>query len=172
MTRLRNRPPADRRRLTSWAVVVVLALVVALIAGVLALRASAAPERPDSAPAEAAAAAVRTLMTFSPEDGAGRRAETRASLTGPLAADYALRGPDVVFPSAVASRVTMSVEVTDAGVTSATDGSARVLVFADQTIVVGAHRESPSRIGVARWAWMTRVDDEWLLARLGNVSPQ
>ncbi|MCF8612109.1 hypothetical protein L5G28_18350 [Gordonia sp. HY285] len=154
-----------------WTVVGACTLIVAVVFGLLAANAHREPAGPDIAPAEAAAAAVGKLMTFAPDDTADERGRAEDSLTGVLAADYALRGPDVVFPSAVASEATMTVDVTDAATVEHADRSARVLVFAQQTVAVGAHTD-PSHVGIARWAWMTRVEGHWLLARLTPVSPQ
>lgn len=148
------------------------AVIVAVVFGILAANAHREPAGPDVAPAQAAAAAVGKLMTFAPGDTPEGRAAVQASLTGALGADYALRGPDVVFPSAVASKVTMTVDVTDAATVDHSERSARVLVFAQQTVIVGDHTDSPAQVGVARWAWMTRVEGHWLLARLTPVSPQ
>ncbi|MCF8570237.1 hypothetical protein L5G32_08150 [Gordonia sp. HY002] len=155
-----------------WGAIGVCAVVIAVVFGVLAVNAHREPAGPDVAPAQAAASAVGKLMTFAPGDRADHRAAVQAALTGALGADYALRGPDVVFPSAVASKVTMTVDVTDAATVEHADRSARVLVFARQTVVVGDHTDSPAQVGVARWAWMTRVESHWLLARLTPVSPQ
>ncbi|GAA4659872.1 hypothetical protein [Gordonia humi] len=148
------------------------AVIVAVVFGALAGLAHRSPDEPRREPAQAAAAAVTALMTFAPGDSDESRRGVEGHLTGVLAADYARRGPDVVFPSAVASKVTMTVDVTDAGVVDEQERSARVLVFADQTVVVGEHRDVPSHTGIARWAWMTRVEGHWLMARLTPVSPQ
>lgn len=171
MARRRHEGTAVRGRAV-WAAVSVVALVVAIVFGFLAVSAHRDEAEPDVAPTKAAAAAVGRLMTFAPDDSEDTRRRVEASLTGVLAADYALRGPDVVFPSAVASEVAMTVDVTDAAAVEQSDTSARVLVFADQSVVVGAHTDPVSRIGIARWAWMTRVEGHWLLARLTPVSPQ
>lgn len=155
-----------------WAAVGVCALVLALVFGVLAMAAHREPAGPDVAPAEAAASAVGKLMTFRPNEPQAERDARRAALTGALGADYALRGPDVVFPSAIESAVTMKVDVTDAATVTHSERSARVLIFARQSVVVGSHTDTATRIGIARWAWMTRVEGHWLLARLTPVSPQ
>lgn len=172
MTRWNELAATHRRRLSAWLAVVAAGLVAAIVVGVLSVWAHRAPAEPDRGVASAAASAVSELMTFAPTDTAQRRDGVEARLTGVLAADYALRGPDVVFPSAVESKVTMTVDVTDAGTVSQSDRTARVLVFADQTIVVGKREDIPSKAGVSRWAWMRRVGDQWLLAKLEPVTPQ
>ncbi|GED99865.1 hypothetical protein nbrc107696_03120 [Gordonia spumicola] len=167
-----DRPTGERRRLSVWLALIAAGLTVAVVVGTLSVRARVEPVPPDGEVAAAAASAVSALMTFAPADTTRRRDEVAAHLTGVLAADYALRGPDVVFTSAVESDVTMTVDVTDAAAVTRSDRSARVMVFADQTIVVGAHADTPSHTGVARWAWMRRVDGRWLLAKLEPVTPQ
>ncbi|MCK0438436.1 hypothetical protein MUG78_02895 [Gordonia alkaliphila] len=163
--------PADRRFVSIWAVVTSVAVIVAVVAGVLAWRGTsvddaAAPIR------QAAAIAVTDLMNFSPDDDAADRARVAERLTGALAADYLTRGPDVVFPAATTSRVEMAAVVLDVGVTERTGSRARVLVFVDQSIALQGAPGEPERIGVARWATMTAENGRWLLARLEPVSPQ
>ncbi|WP_341268504.1 hypothetical protein [Gordonia malaquae] len=172
MTRWTELTTSDRRRVAAWLAVVTAGLVAAIVVGVLGVRADRVPDEPDRSVSSAAASVVTELMTFAPTDTPQRRDDVEARLTGVLAADYVLRGPDVVFPSAVESEVTMTVDVTDAATVSQGDRSARVLVFADQTIVVGKRADIPSKAGVSRWAWMRRVGDQWLLAKLEPVTPQ
>lgn len=163
---------ADRRFVTRWMVVVMLAALVATVAGVLTLRAGSGDADPaERAAVEAAAAdAVTGLMTFAPDDTADQRALTQALLSGSLAADYAGRGPDVVFAGALASRITMAVVVADVGVVSLDGPRARALVFADQTVTVDG--DEPQRLGVSRWATMVKSDGHWRLARLEPVVGQ
>lgn len=164
--------PADRRFLSAWAVVVGLALVVALVSGVVWSRSGNGDDAAARAAVErAAAAAVDELMNFAPDEPAARRAAVADLLTGSLAGDYLTRGPDVVFPGATASRISMSATVLDTGVAEIRESRARAMVFAEQTIRVG-DRDEPERVGVARWATLRRVDGAWRLARLEPVSPQ
>lgn len=165
--------PADRRFVAIWAVVISVAVIVAVVAGVLAWRGTSVGDDDAAAPIrQAAAIAVTDLMNFSPDDDAADRARVAERLTGALAADYLTRGPDVVFPAATTSRVVMSAVVLDVGVTERTDSRARVLVFVDQSIALQGAPGAAERIGVARWATMTAEDGRWLLARLEPVSPQ
>lgn len=163
--------PADRRFLAGWAVVVGAAVIVALVAGLLALRGGKDESGERAAVERAAAAAAEALMTFTPADGPARRAAASSQLTGVLAADYEARGPDVVFPGATASHITMSAKVLDVGVTDLRPDDAHALLFVDQTIRVGDD-PGPETVGVARWATMRRIGGVWRLARLEPVSPQ
>lgn len=172
-SRRRLRVPADRRFVRGWAVLVAIAVVVAVVAGAFALRGGGQQRESDRiAVEEATAAAVGELMTFAPTDEAADRAAVAERLSGALAADYLGRGPDVVFTGATASKITMTGTVLDVGVAEMTDGRARTLVFVDQLISVGDQGGAPERVGVSRWATMTKVDGRWLLAHLEPVSPQ
>ena len=164
--------PADRRFVTIWAAVTSLAVIVAVVAGVLAWRGGTVDDEAAAPVRQATAIAVTDLMTFAPGDTAADRERVADRLTGALAADYLSRGPDVVFPGATASRLVMSSMVLDVGVAERTPARARLLVFVDQTISVQGSTVQPERIGVARWATMTETDGRWLLARLEPVSPQ
>ncbi|MFT3661257.1 MAG: hypothetical protein QM809_07610 [Gordonia sp. (in: high G+C Gram-positive bacteria)] len=166
--------PEDRRFVRRWVVTIVLAAVVALGAGIVLIRAAAGVADHGStgeraAVARAAATAVTDLMTYAPDrDADDRRRAVAAELTGPLAADYLGRGPDTVFPGAVASRITMTAEVLDAGVAELSDSRARVLIFVDQTVTVEGGL--PERLAHSRWATMLRFDGAWRLARLEPVA--
>ncbi|MFT4085969.1 MAG: hypothetical protein QM658_02260 [Gordonia sp. (in: high G+C Gram-positive bacteria)] len=175
MTEVRRRwrrlPKSERRWLAGWATAVVLLLTVAAIAGAVAWRSGDDDQLAARHDVEfAAAESVRALMTFGPDDDAAHRTAVAGRLTGLLAADYAGRGPDVVFPGAVESEVAMSVDVLEVAVQHLDPSRATALVFADQTITAGSG--DPDRVGVARWAELTRVDGKWRLAGLGPVSPQ
>ena len=164
--------PTVRRVPPVWAAVVCTALLVAAVAFGVRAAADDEPAAPDPTAVQAAVSAVRGVMTFAPSDDRARRDAVAASLGGVLAADYAARGPDAVLPGAVGSRITMTVDVTDAAPAVVGPTTARVLLFVDQRIAVDARPETQSRIGTSRWAWLTRVDDRWLLTRLEPVAPQ
>ena len=165
-----RRPRGERRLLVAWLAVVCVALLVA--AGAVGARAwtSRDVDARDPAPVEAAARAVGAVLTFGFDDTPERRARVAELLTGALAADYEARGPDAVFPGSVASKVRMTTEVTDAAPAVTGAASARVLVFVDQRIAVGARQAEPWTPDGARWAWMTRVGDRWLLSRLESAA--
>ncbi|GAC56487.1 hypothetical protein GOHSU_08_00150 [Gordonia hirsuta DSM 44140 = NBRC 16056] len=164
--------PADRRLLTGCAVVAVLAILAAVVAAMVWWRAdSGVGSESDRVTVEqAAAAAVGELMTFAPGDDQAGRAAVAQRLAGALAADYLSRGPDVVFPGATASKITMTGTVIDAGVSELAAHRARVLVFVDQSVGLAADTGEPERLALARWATMVRDGDRWLLARLEPVA--
>ncbi|SIS14774.1 hypothetical protein [Williamsia sterculiae] len=133
-------------------------------------------DRPRTDPGLVAAAsdAVGVVFTFSPDGLDRARVSVDAWVTDPLRTDYRVQGPDVVLPAAVETRATMSTTVTGAAVDRRAGDTARVLVFADQTISVpqqsgGSGTEQV--VPITRWAIMRRVDDRWLLAELQTVGP-
>lgn len=171
-TRWHSQVASDRRWQTVWALVVIVA-VAAIVIGVVVGRATR--QEPDAQYPDAvhsAAEAVTALMTFTPSDTPKDRAAVSAKLTGTIAADYASRGPDVVFPEATASQVSMKATVTGAAFHSEHASRVRVLVFVDQEIVLGQQRDNPTHTGVARWATVVESDGTWRLTRLEAVSPQ
>lgn len=161
--------PADRRWVLLSGVLTVLVLAVAVAATVVAVRAGSDDDAERTAAGTAAAHAVTELMTFGPDDDAARRAQVRELLTGALAADYAGRGPDVVFSGAVESKVSMSARVLDVAVGRLDENRARVLVFVDQSVSV-AGDPATDRLPVSRWATLQRSGGHWRLARLEPVS--
>ncbi len=165
--------PADRRWVRGCTALIALAAVVAIVAGALWWRADRQSDQaPRRAVAQAAAAAVEQVLSFSPHDDAARRGAVAERLTGVLAGDYLARGPDVVFPNATASRITMNTRVQEVGVAELGATRARALVFAEQKIAVGDQDTEPETVGIARWASLVEVDGQWLLARLEPVSAQ
>lgn len=165
--------PADRRWVRACAALIALAAVVAIVAGSLWWRADRQNDPAQRhAVEQAAATAVAEVLSFSPNDDPRRRTEVAGLLTGALAGDYLARGPDVVFPSAAASRITMNTRVQEVGVADLADTRARALVFAEQRIAVGDADTDPETVGIARWAGMIKEDGRWRLARIEPVSPQ
>ncbi|MFZ2512106.1 MAG: hypothetical protein WAW85_13585 [Gordonia sp. (in: high G+C Gram-positive bacteria)] len=162
--------PADRRLVAVCLTAVVLSVIAALVAGAVWLTREATDEGERIVVEEAAAAAVGELMTFAPDDDRSARVAVADRLTGSLAADYLTRGPDLVFPGATASQLTMATTVVDVGVTELVPRRARALVFADQAISTPGTAGEPERIAVVRWATMTKHGDRWLLTRLETVA--
>lgn len=170
--RWRTQVRGDRRFQIWWALIAVIAIAVAAVGFTVGVQSRAEPAQPDHQAVRAAADAVTALMTFTPDDTPAQREAVAKQLTGTLAADYAARGPDVVFPNAVASKVSMKTTVSNAAPGSAHDELLTVLVFATQEVTVGKSQDYPTRIGIARWATVTRIGDVWRLSRVQNVSPQ
>ncbi|MGB3304253.1 MAG: hypothetical protein WBA98_16370 [Gordonia sp. (in: high G+C Gram-positive bacteria)] len=170
--RWRNQVAADRRFTMLWAIIAVVAVAIAALTFTVGAQSRAEPAPEDPTAVRAAADAITSLMTFSPDQTAEQRESVANQLTGILAADYAARGPDVVFPNAVASKVSMKTTVSSAAPGSRHDELMTVLVFATQEVTVGQAQDYPTRIGIARWATVTKIGDVWRLSRLQNVSPQ
>ncbi len=170
--RWRRQPRGDRRLQAAAAVVVVIAALVAAIGFTSGVQSRAEPQPADHTAIRAAVDAVTALMTFTPGDTPKQRAAVAEHLTGALSADFAARGPDVVFPDARASDISMKTTVSSAALGDRHGELARVLIFATQEIVVGKQQDYPTRVGIARWATVSKVNDVWRLSRVTTVSPQ
>ncbi|ALG86963.1 hypothetical protein ACH46_16020 [Gordonia phthalatica] len=170
--RWRNQVPGDRRWQTLWLVVSVIAIAIAAIGFTVGAQSRADSAHPDHTAVRAAVDGVTALMTFAPGDSPEKRAEVAKHLTGSIAADYKARGADVVFPNAVASKVTMTTTVSSAAPGEKHADFMTVLVFATQEIHVGQSDGYPERVGIARWITVTKVDQDWRVSRVENISPQ
>lgn len=171
-TRWRNQVPGDRRWQTLWLIVGVVAIAVAALGFTLGAQSRAESPRPDHTAVRAAVDGVTALMTFTPDDTAEQRKEVASHLTGTIAADYKARGADVVFPNAVASKVSMKTTVSSAAPGESHSDFMTVLVYATQEIKVGDRGDYPERVGIARWVTVTKVDQDWRVSRVENISPQ
>lgn len=171
-SRWRDQRPGDRRWQMLWAVVGAIAVAIAAVCFTIGAQSRAQPEQPDHTVVRAAADGVTALMTFGPDDSPQQRTEVAKHLTGTLAADYAARGPDVVFPNAVASKISMKTTVSSAAAGESHADFVTVLVYATQEITVGQREDSMERVGIARWVTVTKVEGDWRVSRVANISPQ
>lgn len=170
--RWRHQVPGDRRWQTLWLAVVVVAAIVAAIGFTLGAQSRAESPQSDHTAVRAAVDGVTALMTFTPDISADQRAKVVDHLTGTIAADYQARGADVVFPNAVASKVSMTTTVSSAAPGEQHADFLTVLVFATQEMTVGNRDDYPTRVGIARWVTVTKVDQGWRVSRIANISPQ
>jgi Mce-associated membrane protein len=115
--------------------------------------------------------AVSALMTFGPQTLADQQRMVAPRLTGRLLLDFRGQGPAVVLPAAVELGAQMSAQVVATAVNRMDSGSARVLVFVDQDIIVPAADPAQQVVAVSRWADMRKVDGNWRLAGLQPVGP-
>ncbi|MQY04055.1 hypothetical protein [Actinomadura macrotermitis] len=137
---------SHRARRPSWPVLpLVLALVLAL-AGAGLLVAAGGPGGGEKAPANRAlvdteattkvagdvGTALSRIFSYTPDDIAGTERAANEVLTGAAAKQYRQLF-DGVRQQAPAQRVTLTSRVVRTGVTSLTGGTARLLVFLDQT---------------------------------------
>lgn len=149
-------------------------LLTAAGAGLLALAAQlrGSPPAANGALTDAAAtrqvtasvsAGVSQIYSYSYTDLAATRAAARRVLAGRAAAQYRQLSPEL--GAAVSQRLTVVTKVTSIGVSSLTAGSARLLVFLDQTVTrAGAKPNAPVPAQLTVTA--TRSGGRWLITSI------
>lgn len=164
----RSVPRAERLGIVLAACVTVLALVVAVLACLVAQRNVTGPGDAERATLLTATRdAVEAVLTSSPAGAA------RDLLATPLAQEYDAYGIAVALPGVGLSApqavqfAEVQTTVIGTGIVDYTPELSRVLVFADQSIVVG--EQEPQRNPLTRRAIMRNVDGRWLLADLEEV---
>jgi Mce-associated membrane protein len=166
--------PAARRR-TDWAKVVaygllpVLALVSALAAGYL--------KYVDNSVRDAAAARVESMqaakdstiamLSYQPDTVDAQLNSARDLLTGSFKGSYTSLINDVVIPGAKQQQISAVATVPRAASVSAEPNHAVVLVFVNQTVVVGT--EAPTDTASSVRVTLDKQGDNWLISEFQPV---
>ena len=152
----RGNPEAQPRRGPWRVILLVVAVVLALVAGVLYLAVHLPDRRiDDRARADAAAAAAdgaAALLTYTPETAAADLAAAGQRLTGEYKDYYGRIAESVLVPAAREQKISTHASVTGTGLSSFDADSAVALVFLAQTSM-SADRPEPVTASVgARWS--------------------
>lgn len=152
-------------RVAAYAVLPGLALLIAVGAGFLkwqefSARSSALARTQSVATARDATVALLSYQSDSVEQDIGGVAEER--LTGAFKDSYSQLIHDVVIPGARQHHISTTVTVPAAASVSATPNHAVVLVFLNQTVVVGS--VAPSESGSSVRVTLDKVDGRWLIS--------
>ncbi|MEZ0366375.1 hypothetical protein ACAG26_22115 [Mycobacterium sp. pUA109] len=129
-----SRPPIPQRSPIRWVITTILAVAI-LGAGVAAVMLTVAKDRPQHQLPDYAAIAGATrdgvvaILGYTPETVRNDVAKTKNLLTGEFLDYYTKFTDDTVIPHAEKTRMSAKAEVTAAGVTSADNSAATVLVF-------------------------------------------
>ncbi|MGH8894716.1 MAG: hypothetical protein ACRDWY_15650 [Actinomycetes bacterium] len=169
-----SEPPAERpeRRLRRpvradavLLVALVLVIVLAVTAGLLAVRARG-EDRAERARAQGLAAAEAhavTLLSYDHRHLDRDFARARDVLTGPFADDYATTTKKVVRPSALEVKAVVTAEVAASSVVRAGENRTVVLLFVDQTTT--STRLDGPKVDLNRVRLtMRRTGGEWLVS--------
>jgi Mce-associated membrane protein len=88
-------------------------------------------------------------------------------LTGTFLDSYKSLTHDVVIPGAKEKQITAVATVPGAASTSATENHAVVLLFVDQTVIVG--QDAPTNTASSVRVTLDKVDGRWLISQFDPV---
>ncbi|WP_006242963.1 hypothetical protein [Mycolicibacterium tusciae] len=175
--------PAKRRtdwpRVLAYGVLPGLALLLALAAGFArweyvasdygALPPAASEQNPSPAMASIAAAKDSTIrmLSYKPDTVEEQLNSARDLLTGEFRDSYTSLINDVVIPGAKQKQISAVASIPAAASVSADPKHAVVLVFVNQTVVVG--QDPPSDTASSVRVTMEKVDDRWLISEFEPV---
>ena len=169
-----DEPPATGRRRIRWSrfipvLLPVLALVLASAAGFLkwqdaSLR-DAAVARTESV--RAATDSTIALLSYRPDTVQKDLEAARGRLTGTFLDSFTKLIHEVVIPGAKQKQVSMVATVPGAASKSATANHAVVLVFVNQTVIVG--QDAPTNSASSVRVTLDKIDGRWLISGFDPV---
>ncbi|GAA2803572.1 hypothetical protein [Mycolicibacterium pallens] len=159
----------DRRRgnivrvLGFW-VLPAVALLLALGAGYFKYQEATAADadRARVQTAQIATEATVAMLSYTPDTATAKLKAAREGLTGPFRDSYTSLTDDVVIPGAQQKRISATAKVTGAASVSASENHAVVLVFVDQTTVVG--NDAPTDTDSVVRVTLDRIGNRWLIS--------
>ncbi|WP_083138205.1 hypothetical protein [Mycobacterium alsense] len=158
-----------RQRIITYVLPGVLALLLACAAGFLKWQESSA-RGADTARAEsvrAATDATVALLSYRPDTVEKDLEAARSRLTGPFLDAYTKLTHEVVIPGAKQKQISAVASIPAAASTSASARHAVVLLFVNQTIVVG--HDAPTSTASSVRVTLDKVDDRWLVSQFDPV---
>ncbi|MCT7365045.1 MAG: hypothetical protein EKK51_19935 [Mycolicibacterium sp.] len=102
------------------------------------------------------------LLSYTPDNVKAKLTAARDLLTGDFRNTYTSLTNDVVIPGALQKRISATAEVPAASTTSVTATHAVVLVFINQTVVIG--HDAPSETASAVEVTLDKSGDRWLIS--------
>jgi Mce-associated membrane protein len=171
--RNRQRPPSPRRigwsRVVAYALLPVLALLVASAAGYLKWQDATLREDRAAHPPSVQAAVDGTvaLLSYRPETVEKDLDAAKSRLTGTFLDAYTSLTRDVVIPGAKQKQISATATVAAAALTSQNATHAAVLLFVDQTVIVG--KTAPTNTASSVRVTLDRIDDRWLISQFDPV---
>jgi Mce-associated membrane protein len=167
--------PAKPRRRIQWARVFVfgvlpaVALLLALGAGYLKWMDNSvrANERAGGESVQAATDSTIALLSYKPETVEQQLTAARDRLTGDFRDSYTSLTTDVVIPGAKQKQISAVATVPAAAVVSANPRRAVVLVFVNQTVIVG--QDAPTDTASSVRVTLDKVGDRWLISKFDPV---
>ena len=174
-----NDPPAvaataeprriDWARITAFALLPALALVLALAAGWLKFVDNSASDDVSigTETVQVAKDSTVALLSYQPDKVDQQLTDARSLLTGGFQEDYTELITNVVIPGSKQKQISAVATVPRAASVSADAKKAVVLVFVNQTVVVGA--DAPTSTASSVRVELEKVDGKWLISKFEPV---
>ena len=160
---------ADWSRVVAFAVLPALAFLLASGAAFLKFQDSAvrdsAKARDESV--QVAKESTTALLSYKPDTVEKQLNDARGRLTGEFRDQYTKLINDVVIPGAKEKQISAVANVPEAASVSANPGRAVVLVFVNQTVIVGAGAPTDTASSVR--ITLDKVGDRWLISQFDPV---
>jgi Mce-associated membrane protein len=166
---VKSRRRINRARLVPYALLPVMALLLAVAAGYLKWQDSSA-RNSGIARIDAVAAAkdaTIAMLSYQPDTAERDLGGARDRLTGTFKESYTQLTHDVVIPGAKQKHITAVATVPAVASVSATPNHAVVLLFANQTIVVGT--DAPSGTVSSVRVTLDKINDRWLVSEFDPI---
>jgi Mce-associated membrane protein len=111
---------------------------------------------------QAATEGTIALLSYGPDTAQTTLTAARGRLTGPLRDSYTSLTNEVVIPGAKQKRISATATVPAASSVSASENHAVVLIFVDQSVIVG--NEAPSVTASAVRVTLDKTGERWLIS--------
>jgi Mce-associated membrane protein len=168
-----QRPPSPRRigwsRVVAYALLPVVALLVVSTSGYLKWQDATLREDRAAHPPSVQAAVDGTvaLLSYRPETVEKDLDAAKSRLTGRFLDVYTSLTRDVVIPGAKQKQISATATVAAAALTSQNATHAAVLLFVDQTVIVG--KTAPTNTASSVRVTLDKIDDRWLISQFDPV---
>jgi Mce-associated membrane protein len=156
-------------RILAFGVLPALALILALGAGYLKWQDMSARQA-QTAGAQSVRAATQStiaMLSYRPDTVEKDLAAARDRLTGQFKDAYTGLTDDVVIPGAKQKQISAVATVTAAASCSATENHAVVLVFVNQTTIIG--KDAPTNTASSVRVTLEKVDGRWLISQFDPI---
>lgn len=159
-----RRRPKGFGKLVAFGLLPALMLLLAGTAGFLSYydRAARISQSAAQSSVQAAKDGTVELLSYTPDNAKAKLTAARDLLTGDFRDAYTSLTNDVVIPGAIQKRISATARVPAASTTSASATRAVVLVFVNQTVVVG--NDAPSETASAVEVTLDKSGDRWLIS--------
>lgn len=155
---------ATRRHLVAYLLVPLLLMCMVAGAGYLKYRGGSIVDAQAAANSSVQAATEGTvaLLSYSPDTAQATLTAARDRLTGSFRDSYTSLTNDVVIPGAKEKKISATATVPAAASVSASENHAVVLVYVDQSVIVGDG--APSATASAVQVTLDKVGSRWLIS--------